>query len=83
MIEFRDVEGATIGFVATRNDVLLSDVTVESVAVSWLRAGGNVSAFEEMYDGWTNGYAAGSRVDDNPEVVSRLTAVQVAETVSE
>lgn len=80
MIEFRDVEGVTIGFAAARNGVLLSDVAVESVAASWLRAGGAPNAFEDTYNGWTNGYAMGSRVGDDPAVVSRLTTVQVAET---
>lgn len=83
MIEFRDVKGVTIGFVVARNDVLLSDVTVESVAASWLRAGGDVDTFEDTYDGWANGYATGSRVNDDPVVVSRLTAAQVSETVLE
>lgn len=82
MIEFRDSSNVLAGIVASRGLVLLSDPAGESVAASWLRAGGSVGGFEDAYDGWTNGYVTGSRVANDPIIMSDLTVVQVPGMVS-
>lgn len=76
MIEFYDASGELVGVVAAQEGNLRSSSTVKSVALSWLRAGGSVAAFEDAYDNWTNGYATGVYAPTNAAIVSALSVVQ-------
>lgn len=78
MIEFRDSTDVIIGVIATRGNKLLSSVTMESVAASWLRSRGSAAGFEDAYSNWTNGYVTGVRVNDDQAVVRSLSEVQVS-----
>lgn len=76
MIEFYDAGGELVGVVAAQDSSLRSSPAVESVALSWLRAGGSAAAFEDAYDNWTNGYVTGAYAPTNAAIVSALSVVQ-------
>lgn len=74
MIEFL-VGDRVIDVIAVRDNELLSGPVLSDVARAWLRQGKTPADFENEYDGWTNGYARGQRVDDNDATVSELKPV--------
>lgn len=77
MIEFTTVSGdKVVGVVATRDGELLSDPGADSTATTWLDRGGDPADFETRYDGWTNGYVLGRRVDDNADIITTLHVVE-------
>lgn len=63
MIEFSDADGV-IGTVDYVDGELRASNSARNIVDSWLRHGRSANDFEAAYDGWSNGYVNGRRVDD-------------------